>query len=974
MDLLALEKSLEGEFHYDQLMKVLYATDASVYRELPLAVAIPRSKSDIKKLIQFANKHKTSLIPRAAGTSLAGQCVGDGIVVDISKYFNKIIDFNQEENWVIVEPGVVRDELNAFLKPHGYFFSPVTSTANRAMIGGMVGNNASGTSSIEYGTTRDHLLELRTLISDGSEVCFKALTPEEFETKSKLETLEGKLYRHIKSELDQKQVQQNIREQFPKATIHRRNTGYAVDYLLNSSIFSDKETPFNFCKLLCGSEGTLAFTTSIKIHVDPLPPANNALVAIHFNALQESLKATQLAMEFKPSACELMDKIILDCTKENIEYNKLRYFVEGDPAAILMVEFRAAQKTMVEEKVNHFIRELKNRKLGYAFPIIHGAAIKNVWKLRAAGLGLLSNIPGDKKAVACIEDTAVAVDDLPAYIDEFSALMQRFGQQSVYYAHAGAGELHLRPILDLKKSEEVKDFYAISEASAKLVKKYKGSLSGEHGDGRVRAPFIPKVVGPENYQLFQRIKKTWDPQGIFNPGKIVDPLPMTTALRYEPDIEVPAINTLLDFSNTNGILRAAEKCNGSGDCRKLPLSGGTMCPSYQATRNEKDTTRARANTLREFLTKSSKSNPFDHQEIKAVMDLCISCKGCTSECPSNVDMAGLKAEFLYQYYKSNSVPLRAKIFANINKLNQWGSIAPGIYNFLLTNKLFSGLAKKILRVASERSLPRIAKQSLIKWYQKKFPALKNGNYSNGQIYLFCDEFTNWNDTTIGIKSILLLDKLGYEVLLIAHEESGRAALSKGVLKSARKYANRNVQIFYPLLNDKIKLIGIEPSAILSFRDEYPRLVDESLRSKATRISKHTLLIEEFISQEIKAQRITADRFSKSEKQILLHGHCHQKALAKIEDSVWMLSLPENYNVTVIPSGCCGMAGSFGYEKEHYKVSLDIANLVLFPAIKNASPKTIVAASGTSCRHQIKDGLKRIAHHPIEILFEALNKV
>jgi FAD/FMN-containing dehydrogenase/Fe-S oxidoreductase len=965
-----LSKQLEGDFYFDQLRKTLYATDASVYRQLPLAVALPKSTKDIKILIDFALKNRTSLIPRTAGTSLAGQCVGEGIVVDVSKYFNKILEFNKEEGWVRVQPGVIRDELNEYLKPHGVFFSPTTSTANRAMIGGMVGNNSCGTTSIMYGSTREHALELKVVLSDGSDAVFGPLSKDAFQEKLQMPGMEGDLYREIHQELREPKRQKQIRDNFPKGSIHRRNTGYAVDYLLNTEIFTDTDVRFDFCKLLCGSEGTLAFTTEIKIHVDPLPDPFDVVVAAHFDSINESMKATQIAMKLQPTACELMDKIILDCTKENIEQNKNRYFVEGDPKAILMVEFRGMTLLEAEEQAYLLIDALKVAGLGYAFPIILPENTKSVWSLRSAGLGLLANIPGDKKAVACIEDTAVDINDLADYIEDFSKIMEKFDQYPVYYAHAGAGEIHLRPILDLKKSKDVKEFYLISEAVAKLVKSYEGSLSGEHGDGRVRAAFIPLMVGPENYELFRRIKKAWDPHLIFNPGKIVDAPAMNTSLRYEPDMVTPEFKTVFDFSGTGGILRAAEKCNGSGDCRKLPVSGGTMCPSYQATRNEKDTTRGRANTLREFLTRSNKANPFDHEEIKEVMDLCISCKGCSSECPSNVDMSTLKAEFLHHYHKANGIPLRSKAFAYINSLNELGSIAPGISNFFLNNRWSGKFLKKLLDVAPERGLPQVSKVSLRKWYNKNHSQLQLNVAPKKKVFLFCDEFTNHNDTEIGIKAIKLLHYLGYEVKMVDHAESGRAAMSKGLLERARDLANRNVEVFKGLVSKDSPLIGIEPSAILSFRDEYPKLVNSELVEEAKKLKRNCQMIEEFLVREMLAGNIESGQFTDAKKKIALHGHCHQKSLSSVSFSSKLLSLPRNYSVEVIPSGCCGMAGSFGYEREHYEVSIKIGELVLFPYIRKAGEDTLIAAPGTSCRHQIGDGTGRKALHPVEILFEA----
>ena len=965
-----LSKELHGEFYHDKLMKVLYATDASVYKEMPLAVAIPKDQHDLQALISFVDQHQLSIIPRAAGTSLAGQVVGDGIIVDISKFFNKIIEYNKEESWVRVQPGVVRDQLNDYLRPHGKFFSPITSTANRATIGGMVGNNSSGTTSITYGSTRDHILELKTILSNGSEVLFKSLTSDEIDKKVKLDSLEGKIYRFFEKTLKDPEVQESVRKEFPKASIHRRNTGYALDILLNSVPYTENSHAFNIAQLLCGSEGTLAFTTEIKIHVDDLPPPEVLVVAAHFEDLQSSLEATKVAMKYSPSACELMDKIILDCTLQNAEQRKNRFFVEGDPAAILTIEFRADTKKELHKIAQDFISALQTKNLGFSYPIIEGEKTKKVWKLRSAGLGLLANIPGDKKAVACIEDTAVDVQDLPEYIEEFTEIMTTFNQESVYYAHAGAGELHLRPILDLKKPEDVKAFYDISLASAKLVKKFHGSLSGEHGDGRLRAGFIPLMVGEKNYAVFQDLKNAWDPKNIFNPGKIVDAPPMNESLRYKPSQKTKTFNTLINFDDSGGIMRAAEKCNGSGDCRKSSTAGGTMCPSFQASQNEKDTTRARANALRDFLTNSDKKNAFDHQELKEVMDLCLSCKACKTECPSNVDMSALKAEFQYQYHKSNGVPLRSKAFSKLATINHFASKFPTLANFLFTNKFVSSLAKKVLGISTQRSLPKLSQQTLRKWYAKQYHKYQPVNPIS-ELYLFCDEFTNYNEAEIGIKTIQLLTQLGYAVELIEHDESGRAALSKGLLEKAKKHANTNVSIFADLVTEAKPLIGIEPSAILGFRDEYIRIVDHELEQKAKNLAINTFLIDEFLSHEIQKGNITPKSFTKEAKKVLFHGHCHQKALSEVDHSLWILSLPENYTVENILSGCCGMAGSFGYEKEHYETSQQVAELVLFPAIRSTDKHVLLSAPGTSCRHQIKDEFQRKVQHPVEILHDAL---
>lgn len=959
-----LAKQLDGQLFFDNTMRTLYATDASAYRELPLAVAIPQSVNDIKKLIAFAIEEKTSIIPRTAGTSLAGQVVGNGIIVDVSKHFTRILELNKEENWVRVEPGVIRDELNMFLYDHGLFFGPETSTANRAMIGGMVGNNSCGSNSIIYRSTREKLIEVKALLSDGSETTFNALTIEAFHEKCESNDLEGNIYRTVRSLLGNYENQVEIRKEFPKQSVERRNTGYAIDLLLETAPFTAGGPDFNFCSLIAGSEGTLAFITEIKLHVDQLPPRESGLLCVHFNTIDESLRANLVALEFKPTASELIDHYILECTKDNIEQSKNRFFVQGDPGAILVIEFAKDTREEIIEIARQCEARMREQGLGYHFPLLFGADTKKIWTLRKAGLGLLSNLPGDEKAVPVIEDTAVDVHDLPAYIRDFNAILEKHGLFSVHYAHAGSGELHLRPIINLKTIEGNRLFRTIAEEIATLVKKYNGSLSGEHGDGRLRGEFIRQMVGDKNYELLRKIKYTWDPNNIFNPHKIVDTPSMNTMLRYEPGQPAREFKTIFRFNNQN-ILQHAEQCNGSGDCRKTALSGGTMCPSYMATRNEKDTTRARANILREMLTRSKKINPFDHEEIKDVMDLCISCKGCKSECPSNVDMAKLKAEFLQHYYDANGVPFRSKLIANFTASSRLGSLMPGLYNFFVTNTITSRLVKKISGFALERSMPTLHKTTLNNWMKKHAPRNSTGK----KVYLFCDEFTNFNDTELGIKAVKLLWKLGYSVIIPDHIESGRTWLSKGLVRKAKSIANKNVSLLKDLVTADTPLVGIEPSAILTFRDEYLDLADDIEGAK--KLAQHTYYIDDFLSRELDAGNIRAGSFTGESRSIQLHGHCQQKSMTNLSNSVKILSIPKNFSVHTIPSGCCGMAGSFGYEKEHYDVSMKIGELVLFPTVRKQSEEVIIAAPGTSCRHQVKDGTGRRAFHPVEILYDAL---
>jgi FAD/FMN-containing dehydrogenase/Fe-S oxidoreductase len=957
-----LASQLEGELYHDPTARTLYATDASAYREFPQAVAIPRTVADIRKLIEFAHAEKTSLIPRTAGTSLAGQVVGKGIVVDVSKYFTQILELNTTEKWVRVQPGVIRDELNLFLRPYGLLFGPETSTANRAMIGGMVGNNSCGSNSMVYRSTREHLLEVKTLLSDGSEATFKSLDLEEFHARCDAPGTEGQLYRRIRGMLGNYENQKSIQNEFPKPSIERRNTGYPLDLLGATAPFTAGGRNFNFCTLLAGSEGTLAFITEIKLNLSPLPPKETGLLCVHFNSIDESLRANLLALRYGPTASELIDHYILECTKDNIEQRKNRFFVQGDPGAILVIEFKKENRDEIRDLAHRLEADMRSAGLGYHFPLLFGDEVKKIWDLRKAGLGLLSNLPGDAKAVPVIEDTAVDVQDLPAYIREFNGILQKYGLHSVHYAHAGSGELHLRPIINLKTKEGNELFRAIAIEIATLVKKYRGSLSGEHGDGRLRGEFIPQMVGKKNYALMQEVKRIWDPENIFNPGKIVDTPPMNSMLRYEPGQQTPPFPTIFRFHRQN-ILQHAEQCNGSGDCRKTELSGGTMCPSFMATRNERDTTRARANILREFLTHSTQANRYDHKEIYDVMDLCLSCKGCKSECPSNVDMAKLKAEFLQHYYDANGVPLRSRIIAGFTTSAQLGALAPGLYNRFIQTRW----VKKLVGFAPDRSMPLLQKTTLRRWYKKHFSPKTGGR----TVYLFCDEFTNYNDVEIGIKSILLLERLGYEVIIPNHEESGRTWLSKGLVRRAREIANQNIRLLQSLISEETPLIGIEPSAILTFRDEYPDLADDSLLPGAATLAKNSYLIDDFLAREIDHGHIRPEQFTTESRTVLLHGHCQQKALTSVSGSVKVLSLPINYTVKTIPSGCCGMAGSFGYEAEHYLLSQQIGELVLLPAVRNQPESTLIAAPGTSCRHQIKDGTGRKALHPAEVFYDAL---
>ena len=960
-----LEPQFEGDIYIDDAWRLMYATDASAYREVPLAVCRPKNKQDIFRLIRFSGASGIPLIPRTAGTSLAGQVVGSGIIVDVSKYMTSILETNADEHWVRVQPGVILDELNKVVEKHGLFFGPETSTSSRCMIGGMVGNNSCGAHSILYGSTRDHVVSVKGFLSDGSEVEFSDLSLQEFDGKCLGDKLENRIYRQIRGILSDPVVKQEIRRGYPDPAIHRRNTGYAIDLLLEAG-------PFNLCKLIAGSEGTLMFMTEIKLNLVPLPPKQKALMCIHCNTVAEALKANLIALKYKPGSVELMDKAIMDCTKDNITQRQNRFFIEGDPGAILIVEFARESQKEISDICTRMEAEMRSAGLGHNFPVVFPPELKRVWDLRKAGLGVLSNYPGDRKPVPVTEDTAVNPEVLPDYIKDFNTMLERLGLNCVYYAHVGSGELHLRPVLNLKDPADVELFHTVALETAMIVKKYRGSLSGEHGDGRLRGEFIPLMIGEHNYKLLKEIKKCWDPQNIFNPNKIVDTPPMNTGLRYDPQAVGREIKTYFDFSSSHGILRAAEQCNGSADCRNTAGTGRWMCPSYMAVGDENTTTRARANILREYLTNSPEKNPFNHGEIYKVMDLCLSCKACKSECPSNVDVARLKAEFLQHFYDTNGIPFRSLMIAYISSINRLGSFAPGIFNFFQENPFLSGVSKKILGFASNRSIPLLKNMTFKRWLKANLDTLNSGIRSKkGSLYLFIDEFTDYNDVDTGIKSVLLLSRLGYGIMLAGHDLSGRTFLSKGLLRKARQIAASNINTFKDLVTPETPLIGIEPSAILGFRDEYPDLAGPGLKAQALQLSASCLMFDEFIMREFKSGNISPASFTTKPKMIKLHGHCHQKALGSVETTRKMLSIPENYTVEEIKSGCCGMAGAFGYEKEHYDVSMRVGELVLFPEVRKTSHEVIIAAPGTSCRHQIMDGTGRHAYHPAEILYDAL---
>lgn len=967
-----LQNRISGEVCDDLASRIQYATDASVYREIPLGIAFPKNDDDIIEIIRFAREQHVDIIPRAAGTSLAGQVVGKGLIVDISRHYNHILEINTAEHYAVVEPGVVRDELNLALQPYGLFFAPETATSNRCCIGGMCGNNSCGANSLLYGSTRQHIISLDTILADGSKCTFETLSPAHFSEKCQQDNFEGNIYRSVFNLLNNAETQTEIKTQFPDSSLQRRSMGYAIDELIDTQPFTNNsDNLFNFCTLLVGSEGTLAVTTRIKVRLSPLPAPHKALLCVENSSMEDALQVNLIALKHHPAAVELIDDLILELAKQNITQQKNRSFLQGEPKALIVIELVEETDACIDDKINILRKELVDNHLGYAYTVIRGDGMQKVWSLRKAGLGIMSNAKGDRKPVTVVEDIAVSPEKYPAYFRDFEVLLSKYDLKCAYYAHISTGELHNKPIFNLKDAAEVEKFRQFAREAALLVKQYGGSLSGEHGDGRLRGEFLPLMVGEKNYRLFVEIKNIFDPNHILNIGKIVNTPPMNSALRYADNAHCESkyrLKTMFDFSDTDGILRAIEKCNGSGDCKKSSLFDGAMCPSYRATKDEKNATRARANLLREFLTHSTKKNPFNHKEIADSLDLCLACKACKSECPSNVDMTKIRAEFLYQYYQQHPVPLRSRIIAYFPSLNLLGLQFSHLFNFVCTNKMLSTITKKMMGFATKRSLPQVSHYSLKKWAKQN---RKQPDNPIKTVYFFNDEFTNTQDVAIDVAAIKLLRKLNYEVRIIDNAFSGRTFLSKGFLRQAKKLAEKNVALFSNLINDHTPLIGLEPSAILSFRDEYPQLVNQNMQKMAIDLSKNCLLIDEFIADEYESGNITSDRFTESQQSIIFHSHCYQKALSNPRKSVIMMEIPKNYSVIELKDGCCGMAGAFGYEKEHYELSMKIGELSLFPTIRQAEESTIITATGTSCRHQIKDGTRKRALHPIEILYQAL---
>jgi FAD/FMN-containing dehydrogenase/Fe-S oxidoreductase len=947
-----LRQRVSGEVRFDPFSRVLYSTDASIYQMEPVGVVIPRSVEDVLGVMEVARDNRVPVLPRTGGTSLAGQTVNHAIVIDFSKYLNQLLEVNQEEHWARVQPGIVLDQLNRQLAPYGLQYAPDPTTASRACVGGGIGNNTCGAHSVIYGKTLDHVKELDVVLSDASQAHFRQLEAPELEAKLSGAGLESDIYRGI-GRIAREHLAE-ITARYPK--IMRRVSGYNLDEFLNNG-------PLNLSRMVVGSEGTLCVVTEAKINLVSRP-VMTALSVLHFSDIFQASEATREVLKHNVSVIEIMDKMLLDRCRESLGQAQNLSFIEGDPGALLLVEFYGESEAELASKMDALKQDMSRKGLGYAcVNLLDKAAQSRVWSVRKGGLGLLMSIHGNAKPLPFIEDTAVDPEKLGPFVQRFDEIVRNHNTEAGYYGHASVGCLHIRPLVSLKDAEGVNKMVSIADEISDLVKEFGGSLSGEHGDGIVRGVWTEKMFGPEIYQAFREVKKTFDPQGIMNPGKIIDCPPMTENLRYGPDYKTISIPTRLDFSLDTDYAGAVEMCNGMGACRKLE---GTMCPSYMATREEEHSTRGRANLLRAALSGRLPEGTMTSKRLYEALDLCLECKGCKAECESGVDMAKLKYEFLDKYYQANKMPRRARLFAHINQVNRLGSRLAPLSNWGAASPVGRFISSALLGVHPRRQLPSFARQTLPRWFNSR-RAPDPGKTVKGTVVLFNDTFMNYNYPQIGIAAVELLEAAGYRVELANARCCGRPMISKGLLDEASACARYNVDLLHAYADQGIPIVGCEPSCLLTFRDEYPELVRDD---KARKLAEHSYLIDEFLVMLQEKGQLELE-FRDAPKKVLFHGHCHQKALAGTVNSLKALRLPPGYQVELINSGCCGMAGSFGFEKEHYDVSMKIGQQTLFPAIEDKGPDWEVAVMGVSCRQQIEHGTGRPARHLVEVLRDAL---
>jgi FAD/FMN-containing dehydrogenase/Fe-S oxidoreductase len=931
-----LERALSGEVRFDAISRALYSTDASVYQIKPIGVAIPKTRQDIVQIVEICRRFRCPVTVRGGGTSQAGQAIGEGLQVDISKYYNRVLEVNAEERWARVEPGIVLDELNAKLAPLKLRFAPDISTASRATIGGMMANNSSGARSVIYGKTIDHVLEQTVVLSDGRVAEFRETRRAAVPTG---DSVEASLYSTVLRLASQHASE--IERRFPK--VLRRVGGYNLDE------FTDPAKSVNLSKLMVGSEGTLGIVLEAKLKLVPLPKAK-AVMVISFADLLESLAASPVILKHQPSAIEVMDKSILDHTRQNENLNNIRNeFIEGDPAAILCVEFYGDRAEDLPPRLAALEADLRARGLGQRYRTETDLSRQaRVWSLREAALGLSMAMKDDAKSISFVEDTAVAPERLSEFIDRFLEMLRGYGTTAGIYAHASVGCLHVRPVVNLKTEDGVRMFEAIANDVAKLVLEFGGALSGEHGDGLVRSPFMKQMFGEVLYEAFREVKRAADPLGIFNPGKIVDAPPLTENLRYGAKYATKQPSTHFDFAIYGGLGGAVEMCSGVGACRKK--LAGTMCPSYMATLDEAHSTRGRANTLRLAMSGQLGDAGLADKGVFDVLDLCLECRACKSECPVGVDMAAFKSEFLAQYWERHGTPLRTRLLGHIAELSVWGSRFAPLSNWM------SLPAKWVLK----RSPPQWKHRTFEQWWKQR-PARPA---SERACTLFNDTFLNHYHPEIGVAAVEVLERAGCGVSVVKPGCCGRPLISQGLLKEARGNAETLVAALHPLAARGEKILFLEPSCLSSVKEDLPSLLRGEMQAKAYQVAKACILFEEFTAQLDLPLR-------EGPSKVLVHGHCHQKSMGLLPATMKLLARISGASVTDLDAGCCGMAGSFGYSRDHYDVSVAIANRKLLPAVRAMQPGEVLVAPGTSCRQQVKDLGGKVALHPAQLVRELL---
>jgi FAD/FMN-containing dehydrogenase/Fe-S oxidoreductase len=951
-----LRQVIAGEVRFDPYSRSLYSTDASIYHIEPIGVVIPRHMGDVVATVDIARRNQVPVLPRGGGTSLAGQTVGQAVVIDFSKYMNQILEVNTAEGWARIQPGVIQDEFNAHLRPLGFLFGPDTSTSNRATIGGMTGNNSAGSHSIVYGKTIDHVLELSVVLSDASTAVLKALDKAALEAKCQGGTLEHRIYRAVKRIVEANRDE--IHQRYP--TIQRRVSGYNLDAFVRNS-------EFNLAKMVVGSEGTLAVVTEAKVRIVPRPKAT-AVCVVHFDDLVASTEASEEILTCDPYAIEMVDRMVISLTRGAGELGRLMTFIEGDPEALLITEFRGDTPAEAQAKAEQMIERLQAKGMGYAYVRAYAPPEQaRVWRVRKAGLGLLMRVEGERKPIAFVEDTAVDPVKLPEFLRRFKKIIDDHGTSAGYYGHASVGCLHIRPLINLKEAKEIELMTHIAKEISGLVLEFGGAMSGEHGDGLARSHFNKTLFGPQLYRAFQDVKQAFDPFSIMNPGKIVNAPPMTEHLRYGTEYRTIELKTHFSFAQEGGFASAVERCIGVGECRKK--LDGTMCPSYMVTLEEEHSTRGRANALREALSGRLPKEELTSPRMYEVLDLCLECKGCKAECPINVDMAKLKYEFLAHYYEAHGTPLRARLFANIERLNQVGCALAPLSTTIMNLDVSRWMMEKIAGIDRRRSLPPFARQPFDRWFRNHVST--TGASAKGKVILFHDTFMNYNYPEIGKAAVAVLERAGYEVMLVAKKCCGRPMISKGMLEAARANAIYNVNLLAPYAEQGMPIIGCEPSCILTLRDEYPDLVADT---RVEAVAAHSFMIEEFLATLHGRGELNLP-FKDVKRQLLLHGHCHQKALIGTGPSLTVLRLPPGFEVEEIDSGCCGMAGSFGFEQEHYDMSRAIGSRRLFPAVQAKQKSTNgdfdVVAAGVSCRQQVEHFTGKRPKHLVEVLADVL---